>query len=206
MAGTMSQDDLVADLKASLQDSADVFTAAGDADFKRHLDMAALDFSRFRPRTLVGSVILVAGQSDYDVPADFHSFKSMLWGIPRPQPWEKSWPGRLPEVRVAEVSGALQIHLFPAPTSAQITLLGSTFKFYYFARHVVDATAANTTIRDADRGLLLVRAQAEALKELALRNSKKPVALRDGMSGQPRNGTPSHLFEALMEQFEKQAA
>lgn len=206
MPGTMSRTDLAADLKASLQDAADVFTAANGTDFDRHLDMAALDLARVRPRTLVGSITLVADQVGYATPADFHSFKSSLWGLSRPQPWEKTWPGRLPDVFAAEESGAIKLQFAPAPTAAQIAVLGSTFKYYYFAKHTIDASAANTTVKAADRGLLLLRAQAEAMKEIAARNSKKPVQMRDGMSGTPRNGTPIYLFEALMEQFEKAAA
>lgn len=202
----MSQDDLAADVKASLQDAAEVFTAADNGDFKRHLDLAALDLARVRPRTMLGTLTLVADQEGYTAPADFHSFKSALWGASRPQPWEKTWPGRLPSVFPAEVSGVLQLQLVPPPTAAQISVLGSTYKYYYYARHLIDANAANTTVKTADRGLLLLRAQAEAMKEIAVRNSKKPVQLRDGISGQPRNGTPSYLFEALMEQFEKAAA
>ena len=46
MPGTMIEADLVLDLKASLQDAASVFFAGPDADFRRHLGVAALDFVR----------------------------------------------------------------------------------------------------------------------------------------------------------------
>jgi len=202
----MSQADLVADLKASLQDAADVFTAANDADFIRHLDSAALGLARHRPRTLLGSLVLMADQSAYAAPDDFHAYKASLWGDVRLRPWEKAWPGRLPDLRVAEMAGSLQLHLIPAPTAAQIAVLGADYRFYYYARHLVGVAAADTTVRAADRGLLLLRAQAEAMKELAMRNIKKPVQLRDGISSSPRNGTPSYLYEALLDQFEKEAA
>ncbi|MFH2082087.1 MAG: hypothetical protein ABIK08_11450 [Pseudomonadota bacterium] len=205
----MSQTDLVADLKASLQDAADVFTAAADADFIRHLDMAAGDLGRFRPRTLVGTLTLTADVDLYAAPADIASFKSHLWGIsPRAaqKPWEKGYPGRLPNVSVSEVGGVQAISLNPPPTAFQIGVLGSEFRYYYFARHLVGATAADTTVRSADRGLLLLRAQAEAMKEMAMRNIKKPVAMRDGLASAPRNGTPSALYQALMDEFEKEAA
>lgn len=205
----MSQTDLVADLKASLRDSADVFTAAADADFIRHLDLAAGDLGRFRPRTLVGTLTLTADVDLYAAPADISSFKSHLWGIsPRAaqKPWEKGYPGRLPNVSVSEVGGVQAISLNPPPTAFQIGVLGSEFRYYYFARHLVGATAADTTVRSADRGLLLLRAQAEAMKEMAMRNIKKPVAMRDGLASAPRNGTPSALYQALMDEFEKEAA
>lgn len=202
----MSQADLVADLKASLNDAAGVFTAAADADFIRHLDLSALDLSRFRPRTLLGSITLTADKYDYPAPADFLSYKTAIWGTTRAQPWEKNWPGKLPDARVAENAGARELHLLPAPTESQIAILGAVYKFYYFARHAISATAASTSVQPGDRGLLLLRAQAEAMKELAARNAKKPVQMRDGISGGTKNGTPAYLFEALMEQFERAAA
>lgn len=204
MSGTLSRADLVADLKASLQDAAKVFVAANDADFSRHLDAAALDMGRVRPRTMLGTITLVAEQYNYTAPADLLSYKSDLWGIPgrRINPWESSYPGRLPDVRFA-VSGAVrELHFLPAPTAAQITALGAAFKFYYFAAHSIGATAADTTLHAGDRGLLLLRAQAEAMKEMAMRNIAKPVQVRDGMSQGPRNGTPSALFAELMRMFE----
>lgn len=206
MSSTMSQGDLVGDLKASLQDSAEIFVAANDADFKRHLDLAALDLTRYRPRTLLSEITLIADQGAYPVPAECWVFKSTLWGTTRPQPWDKTWTGKLPAAMVVEGSAARELHLTPAPTAAQIAMLGDTYKFYYFAKHVIDPTAALTSVQPSDRGLLLLRAQAEAMKEMAMRNIKKPVAMRDGMSSAPRNGTPSALFDILMKQFEGMAA
>jgi hypothetical protein len=205
--GTMSEEDLVLDLKASLQDAASVFTAAASSDFKRHLKLAALAFASKRPRTLVGSVTLVADQAQYSAPADFASYKSHLWGIApraRCQPWEKSWPGRLPDVRVVETSAnpvTWKLQLDPPPTAGQISALGSEFKFYYFGAHAISTTANQTTINAIDRGLLLLRAQAEAMRELAYRGIHKPVQLRDGYSGAPRNSTPTALYEALLNEF-----
>ena len=207
MSGTMSRADLVADFKASLHDAAEVFTAANGADFSRLLDVAALDFARLRPRTLIGSVTLSTGTADYALPVDFHQYKTDLWADPgRAKPWEKSWPGRLPSIRVAEIAGEKRLVFFPAPTAQQITLFGSSFKFYYFARHVIGTAETDTSIDAADRGLLLLRAQAEALRELAMRNIGKPVALRDGLNSAPRNGTPAALYQVLLDEFNQAAA
>lgn len=205
----MSQTDLVADLKASLHDAAEVFTAAADADFVRFLDMAARDLGRFRRRTLVGSLTLQADVGLYAAPDDMAAVKSHLWGISPtavPKPWEKGYPGRLPDMSLSEVGGSTAIALNPPPTAAQINVLGSEFRYYYFARHVIAVDAVSTTVRMADRGLLLLRAQAEAMKEMSMRNIKKPVQMRDGLASAPRNGTPAALFQALLEQFEREAA
>jgi hypothetical protein len=205
----MSEADLADDLKASIQDAAKVFTAAGDADFKRHLATAALDFGRKRRRTLVGSITLVGDEAEYPAPADFLAFKSHLWGITpiaRAKPWDKTWPGRLPDVRYVEKSdGTKKLALEPPPITSQISALGSEFRFYYYAAHSVNATAASTTILPGDRGLLLLRAQAEAMKEMAMRNLMKPVMVREGMSSSPKNGTPSYLYEKFMTEFAEAA-
>ncbi len=206
MADTMSETDLVAAHKASLQDCSSVFTAADDADLKRHIAKAATDFARVRPRTLVGSFALVAEQSDYAaLPSDFHLFKSAIWGVPAPgaRPWDCNWPGRLPDFGTGEIDGVRKIVLTPAPTGAQIATLGATYRYYYAARHTVHATnGALTTIREGDRHALLLRAQAEAMREMTFRNVHKPVQIMAGTQSQPRNGMPSYLFEMLMDEFE----
>jgi hypothetical protein len=200
----MTRAELAMALKESLQDAASVFTAPEGADFLRFLDLAALDFPRVRPRTLLGEITIVADQFNYPAPADLLTYKSALWGVNRyAQPWEKSWPGRLPNVSLAINGSVRELHFSPPPTAIQISTLGSSFKFWYFAAHTIGEEEADTTILSGDRGLLLLRAQAEAMKEMAIRNIAKPVQMRDGVSSGPRNGTPSYLFEALMKSFEE---
>jgi len=207
MPGSMSRADLVADYKASLHDAASVFSAADDADFKRMLDVSVLAFARVRPRTLIGSVTLVSGTSFYSLPSDFYLYKADLWADPSRmgQPWEKSWPGRLPSARVAGVSGVRSLILDPAPNDLQIAKLGADFRFYYLAQHVIADIDTGTSIDPGDRGLLLLRAQAEAMGEMMMRNIAKPVALRDGLNSTPRNGTPSALYSLLLGEFERMA-
>lgn len=206
MPEIMSRAELVADLAESLHDTASIFTAEDGADFRRHIDAAAQDMGKVRPRTLLGTITLVADQQAYAAPGDILIFKSALWGIGRTaRPWEKSWTGHLPDVRLAVNGATRELHLLPAPTTQQISVLGSSYKFYYFAAHSVSADAAQTTIAQGDRQLLLLRAQAEAMRELAVRNIGKPVSMRDGISGGTRNGTPTYLFEALMKEFESRS-
>ncbi|SCX40349.1 hypothetical protein [Nitrosospira sp. Nsp1] len=203
MPEIMSRAELIADLSESLHDASSIFAAENGGDFRRHLDAAAQDMGRVRPRTLLGIITLVADQEAYEAPADIQIFKSALWGVSRTaRPWERSWTGRLPDVRLAMNGNTPEMHLLPAPTAPQISVLGSAYKFYYFAAHSVSADAAQTTIVHGDRGLLLLRAQAEAMRELAVRNVSKPVSMRDGISGGTRNGSPTYLFEALMKEFE----
>ena len=197
MPGTMSRADLRAELKDSLHDAASVL--ADPADFDRCLAVAAEDLGRLMPRTLASTLTLVAGQAEYAAPADFLRFKMALWGASTPvQPWDKCYPGRLPDV--SDAAGLLV--LSPAPTAMQIALLGASYRFFYFAGYAVADAAAQTTVPEHSRSLLLLRAQAEACRELALRNVSKPVTMRDAVGSQPRNGTPSALYQMLLAEFE----
>lgn len=205
MAGTMSRADLVADLKASLQDAASVFTATGDADFSRHLTAAALDFGRKRPLVKSAQLTLTAETASYAAPDDLLDFDCELWSSRGrlPKPWEASWPGELPRQSVVGAAGARLIVFNPAPSAAHIAALGSAFDYLYRAAHAIGDTAAGTTIAAGDRGLLLLRAQAEAMREMAFRNISKPTQMRDGYTSQPRNGTPAALYVALLDEFER---
>lgn len=209
MAGTMSQADLVADLKASLQSAADKFTAPDGADFKRFLGHAAADFNRAQRRVLEGSLTLVADQAGYPAPADYVCIHLPQWGKAERQrykPWDPLYPVRLPQPHTVEGLSGLEIHLSPAPTAAQINQLGATWPFLYVARHKVDANAANTTIAPNNRGVLLLRAQAEAMKELAIAGVVQPIQFHKGMGSAPTQGTPSALHKRLMEEFVRAAA
>ena len=205
MAGSMSQADLVAELKASLLDAAAVFTADDDADFVRFLREALPDVQAKRPRTKLGEVTLVAQQPTYalDALTDFVALKVDMWRDPGklPKPWELTYPGRLPRLEAVWDGEVWQLELEPAPSAAHLASLGSRCAFWYFAAHEIGVLAADTTVAPADRGLLLLRAQAQAMLAMAVRNSGKPVQLRDGLSGTPRNSTPAALHQTLMDLF-----
>ena len=209
MAG-MGQAELVADLKAILMDAAGKFTAPSDADFVRHLDIAALDLGRFRPRTLVGEITLVADQPNYPAPDDLLDVKLPIWGTREKRarhPWNSDWPGPLPRLSVVENGGQRELWLSPPPSAAQIADLGSAYRFFYFAGHVVDADAAKTSVQPGDRHLLLIRAAAEAMQELAHNGVTKPVQLGSaGVGSMPKNGTPGALAESLLKQFQEMAS
>lgn len=206
MSGTMSSADLVADLKASLHDAAGVFTAANDADFVRHLKVAAVDLGSRRPLVKSGTLTLVADTDSYDAPADLATFIAERWSAGRmPQPWESTWPGAAPRQSITGSGATRKIVFTPAPTVAQISVLGSSFAYDYRAAHSIGTAAADTTVAEADRGLLILRAQAEAMREVAIRNAHKPVQLRDGLSGTPRNGTPAALYQSLLTEFREAA-
>jgi len=205
MAGTMARQDLRDDLRDSLQDAASVFRPDGDPVFDRFLDLAALDFHRIRPRRIEGALTLVADQHDYTAPADLVVPLMHFWGVSerrQRKPWNADYPDTLPSMTMVEdASGNKLLRLDPAPTATQIADLGASMTYLYRAGHVVGDAAAQTSVSPGDRGLLLLRAQAEACKELAMRNSAKPVSMRDGLNQTPRNATPAALYEALMREF-----
>lgn len=205
MAGSMSEADLVADLKTSLSDVGTLFSSeAEDGAYKRFLSQALPDMQVKRPMTKLGTVTLMADVPSYTVEEpDFAELKLDLWRdqAKLPKPWAPTWPGPLPRIQAVRGTTAWSLLFDPAPTITQLSLLGTTCKFWYYARHVIGADAADTTVAAQDRGLLLLRAQQEAMLAVAMRNASKPVQLRDGLSGTPRNSTPSALHETLRRLF-----
>lgn len=197
----MARADLVADLKASLLDAAKVFVAPDDADYLRHLDRAAEALTVRRPRTMVDTLSLQAGVPNYSAPADLWRYKSTNWGADyRGNPWDRSWPGRLPQVRELD----RELWLMPAPTAHQIAVLGPRFTYFYYARHRLADAPEHSTVGTGERSLLLLRAQAEAMRELAMRDTVRNTAVvRDGFTGQMRTNTPAVLAQQFLDEFER---
>lgn len=205
MGDTMSLVDLAAQLRLSLRDSASAFTLPNDEDMKRFLLLALPDMQAKRPVTRLASILLEAGRARYSLAAypDFAAYKTNLWSDPAllPACWDPGYPGAIPRVS-ADWDGAVWWLAFEsAPSALHLAALGNMFSLYYFARHELGEVAEDTTIASSDRGLLLLRAQAEAMRELAIRNMNKPVQMRDGLSGTPRNSTPAALHEQLLRLF-----
>jgi hypothetical protein len=200
----MGLDDLVADLKMSVHDAASSFKS--DADWPRLLRTAALAMVCKRPRTLFGSITLTPGVDVYLLDSALQSsvarYKTHAWASGAIKPWCPGYPGAVPRIKLEGEPGAWQLVFDPAPTAAQISAWGSNFRFWYFAAHVLDADPTKTTVAAVDRGLLLLRAQAEAMRELAMHGVNKAVQMRDGFSGAARNSTPAALFEVLLREWE----
>ncbi|EEG08238.1 phage adaptor protein [Pseudogulbenkiania ferrooxidans] len=192
---------LIADLKASLLDSASSFIAE---DFERHVQAALKDYSRRRPLEMVDELTLQSGLALYDCPADLTVVLGCDWGRDAKltlDPWDDRWPGTLPSIRVMRRGGERVLRLTPAPSARQIGLLGSACPYRYGAAHLV--TENDSTLQEQDAPLVVLRAQAEVMRELAMKNSTQPYQVRDGISATPKNGTPSYLHTVLMDEFER---
>ncbi|HET8555284.1 MAG TPA: hypothetical protein VFL78_10695 [Rhodanobacteraceae bacterium] len=205
----LTLDQLLPDYKASLLDAASVFKGTPedpDADFKRHLGAAARVMARDkRPRTLLLSVTLQAGVTDYDVlPDDFLLPKISDWGVFQGPIWHRP-RDPLPIPHVWESGGARILVLSPAPTSAQINAFGATYRLTYLAAQQLTNDAATSTVQEADRDVLLLRALIEAVTEMVNRNLHKPVQLSPGSGSTAGNSTPAAWRNALLQQYREAA-
>ena len=204
---TMNRTDLVFSLQSMLMDSKDRFDDPDD--FDRQLDAAAADLSRVRPRIISAELTLTADTSFYVAPSDLIAPIALDWGadeLRRRLPWNTNWVGHIPRLSILTVSGVKNLMLTPSPTANQVTLLGATAPYRYSGRYTIGDEAADTTVEERDRPLLLLRALAEAMQDLASRGVSKPVTL-GGKAGLrvPKNGAPSDLAEQLLARFETMA-
>lgn len=207
MPAPYTTEELVTLHKRGLMDAASLFLTPLDADFIRHLRIAARDLSTGkRTRTRIGTLTLVAGTSLYPAPADLLQVKVSPWGVDQvaTQPWNVP-RNPLPALRTTvDTAGADQLQLLPAPCQAQITAFGSDYPYYYLTTHLVP-DAGNSTITDRELDLLLLRAKVEAMRELAIRNHNKPVTLRAGQgmgdASQARNASAPALYDVFLREY-----
>lgn len=196
------------DYKASLSDAASLFRGTdldADADFKRHLNVAKVALSREkRQRTCLGEITVTADVAEYAAPDAVLMPKLQAWTTSNRQPWDT--PNEpAPVVRLIEVDGVRKLSLSPAPSVRQIACFGATFRYYYLAAHQLTDDSATSTLAESDQPLLVLRAQVEAMRELAFRNYAKPVTLRAGAgaagSMMTRNQTPAALYDLLLDEY-----
>lgn len=200
---SMDRASLRDDLKASLHESGKAFTDPDD--FDRFLDRAAQDLPRRRPLTLTAELTLKANQREYTpVPADLVRPVFTRWAngarLKRP-PWVAGHPPPRPRVTLVNQSGGRALLVNPLPTASELAEHGETLQYDYEATYTIGDQAADTTVRPEDRWLLLLRAQAEACKELALKNVDRPVQVGSEGGSTSANGTPAGLHERLMQEF-----
>jgi len=178
-------------LTKSLGDSAESF----QGEQIRLINIALTDYSRYRPLTLAASVRLQAGKQRYPVPENFIGFKHSLWGKSALPLWSTGRPHNIP--RPQSLSDALQ---FQQPiTPAHIQHYGANYAYLYFAKHQILDNGDLTLSGDHD--LLVMRAQAQAMLELALHNADKQPAAHQHIGNQSSNSKPMHIHDTLMAAF-----
>ena len=200
--------DLIEELRATLHGAAKYFTGTeddADYDLRRLLTVAAADLATRRGRTLIGEVQLEAGRFRYeDLPADLIYIKTPIWGHDKSiEPWADNYPGPLPRARVLHENGQPVLILSPSPSQQQIHALGGTYRFYYAASYWSGQASDPVQFeQENDRNLLLLRAQAEAMRELAMQNITRPVETRTNIA-MPANATAGAIWERLMAEYRR---
>jgi len=201
----LTVDQVLPDYRASLNDAAAVFgsdtsSPTLDENLTRHLRTAARALSSEGKRPLLRSATLtvVADQASYTpAPDDMIVPRTALWSSAG-RMWEQP-PPPIPGVYSLDPG---TVDLVPAPTAEQIRFYGSSFRYTYLAAHALTDDANTSTLTDNDRNLLILRAQVEAMREMAFRNIHKPVALRSaGAGGSTSNMQPSALYEKLLTEY-----
>ena len=197
----MNRPDLLKAYSDSLLDSQRAFKAD---DFGRHMDTALRELAQFYPRRMLAELNAMPMQREYECPADLIEVLATHYGRAEKaqrQPWDAGYPTqRLPEVTVQyRADGSRYLQVFPAPSYQLLAQIGTVVGYEYSAAHIV--TEEVCTLTEVDVQLAILRAQAEAMRELAMRNSTQPTQIKDSLTNTPANGAPSYLYTLLMNEF-----
>ena len=197
-------------LASSLLDARSLFgedgSAAQGAALDHHLRAAAADFNRVRPRVEAFELTLIADQADYPAPAGslrFH-LAEMVEANAAIEPYDSRRQAQVPLPVLIRSSSGRSWRFRPVPTQRLIHALGCRYRYTAIVAHVLADDAGDTTFADADLPLLVMRAQVESLRALAIRNAHKPFTTRDPSYGQTRNSTPAALAQMTLDAWEVQ--
>lgn len=197
-------------LASSLLDARSLFgedgSAAQSAALDHHLRAAAADFNRVRPRIEAFELTLIAEQADYPAPAGalrFH-LADMVDANAAFEPYDSRRQALVPLPVLIRTSTGRCWRFRPVPTQRLISALGCRYRYTAIVAHVLADDASDTTFADADLPLLVMRAQVESLRALAIRNAHKPFTTRDPSYGQTRNSTPAALAQMTLDAWEVQ--
>lgn len=197
----MSLSDLAEQLRVTFGECSSKFEPH---QFEAMLVIAANDLARYKPTERRGRLLLIADQRDYAAPADMLMPRRHSWGrVERGQlnPWDVAYPKRLPTFTKLRIDGVDSIEIDPPPTAAQIAALGEAFDYTYSVSHTLSDEPSETTVPASQRDLLLLRALAEGMRQLAARGVSTPVSLGAGGNNRPKNGAPASLADQFMDDF-----
>lgn len=186
----MDKDSLIVQLQSNLSDIADHISGSeGDM-----LDTAINHLDQLRPSVKSITLHIKSGVSSYDSPADLLDVNKLIWQENyQVQPWQNNFIELWPECFIANN----KITLSPKPTNAQIGEVGASAVLHYHAKR------GFSDLSDYEADLVVIRAMAQAMRIESIRKSNKPVQLRDGQSPNPKNATPSSLYEAFLQEFKE---
>lgn len=184
--------------KAQLGKAVGRFQEPDDADFARHLRLAAHWIDGRWPRIVSATLTLTAEVAEYATPADCRAFLAHDWGTYY-RPWDESSPGLPPLVQFVETDTGPVLGFAPAPSGVQIQAWGATFRYRYRRAHVL--TASEVTVSAEREADVLLAALIEAMRDLAAETST--VQLQRGLAGIPTAGTPAYLYEKLLLEWER---
>ena len=186
----MTKEDLINQLKQRLSDVADKI----DGFEESLINTAISHLDQLRPSIKKTTLTLSASEGSYDAPDDTIEVNRLIWQEnATTQPWESNHIDAWPECFMLEG----KVTLSPKPSVAQISVAGSDAVLYYHAKRQAE------DLSDYEADLVLLRAMAEAMRLESIRKSNKPVQLRDGHSPNPKNATPSSLYEAFLQEFKE---
>jgi hypothetical protein len=197
-------EEVLANYKSSLLDSASVFK---DDQLTRHLKTALLEYSKYKPLIKDGSFNLIANIKVYPAPVDLFEVIETFWAREQRKTmpvWSPIYPENLPRLNLYQREQGYELVLSRAVTESEISLYGQAYEFTYKASQILGDDLTKNTLLESAIPIVLIRAQAEAAREMALRNIHKPVSLNTPVGGVPSNGTPMGIYQALMIEFEKQ--
>lgn len=190
--------DLIADHKAQLGKAVERFRTPDDADFIRHLALAARRLDGKRPRQKLSMLAVTVGEVDYPAAVESLAILAHEWGIGTiRQPWDSDFMGIPPLIRQLDSDDGPRWRLSAAPTANQIAAWGPTLPVRYQAAHEI--SELRITPPDADRPLVLLAALIEAMRDLSTETAV--VQLHKGLTGIPTAGTPAYLYEKLLQEF-----
>lgn len=186
----MDKASLIAQLKSNLSDIAEHINGSEDD----MLDTAINHLNQLRPKVKSITLHIASGVGSYDSPTDLLVVNRLIWQETyQVQPWQNNFIAVWPECFIVNN----KITLSPKPTNAQINAVGSSAMLHYHAKRDF------SDLSDYEADLVVIRAMAQAMRLESIRKSNKPVQLRDGQSPNPKNATPSSLYEAFLQEFKE---
>ena len=197
------KNEIISKFTESLLDSKRAFN---ESDLIRHVDIALKALSEVRPLHKITLIELFAGRSMYGCPEDLIKIYKCQYGVNlknSQKPWDDSYVGSLPRWHIFNNKDQRILYADPAPNALQIAMIGAHCELIYCAAHVL--TESTCSLSTDEVGLLILRAQAEAMREIAIKNTTQAYQLREGISSTPQNGTPAYLYKTLMQEFNARA-